>query len=334
MTTTEVHMSVEPQYPPVRKETIYDQFEIPEDLGPFTVVVDDAAVKEFAFTQDDYHPWHLGEGLRGQRIAHASLLANDLLQTYLTKYQTNLHDSGDDGGSWIDEAHIFERLTFHSPVAVGETVTIEGRYVDKHVRRGRGRVVMEAEARGADGRLLMTHHGVEIVRLPPGEYEERPSDEQRRPVSGGVRSDVAPASRASADLEPGTGIETIVKRPTRSQIAVYSTIYYLGTRPNIHTDLEIAKRAKLDELVLQGQQGACWIAELLTRFFGESWLHTGELEVKFIKPILAGDEVTVGGTVSGTRERDGQTHLDVDVWLRRADGELATVGWASAAIGG
>lgn len=327
-------MSVTAQYPSNRKDTIYDQFEVPEELGPFTVTVDDAAVKEFAFTQDDYHPWHLGEGLHGQRIAHASLLANDLLQTYLTKYQTNLHDAGDGEGSWIDEAHIFERLEFHAPVRVGETVTIAGRYVDKFVRRGRGRVVMEAEAHGEDGRLLMTHRGVEIVRLPPGDYEERPPEQEPRRITGGVRGDVAPAARASAGLEPGTGLPTIVKRPTRSQIAVYSTIYYLGTRPNIHTDLEIAARAKLDDLVLQGQQGACWIAELLTRFFGERWLDTGELEVKFIRPILAGDEVTVGGAVAGTRQLDGETRLDVDVWLRGADGELATVGWASAAVGG
>lgn len=327
-------MSMTAQHAAVRKDTIYDQFEIPEELGPFTVTVDEAAVREFAFTQDDYHPWHVGEGLDGIPIAHASLLANDLLQTYLTKYQTNLHDAEEEGGSWIDEAHVYERLCFRSPVLVGETVTIAGRYVDKYVRRGRGHVVMEAEAHGEDGRLLVTHRGIEIVRLPAGEYEERPPEPAPRRVTGGTRDDVAPAQRASAELEPGTALPTIVKRPTRSQIAVYSTIYYLGTRPNIHNDLEIAERAKLDDFVLQGQQGACYVAELLTRFFGAAWLTSGELDVKFIRPILAGDEVTVGGAVAGSHERDGERRLDVDVWLRGPDGELATVGWASAAVDG
>ena len=41
-----------------------------------------------------------------------------------------------------------------------------------------------------------------------------------------------------------------------------------------------------------------------------------------------------GGAVVGTREQEGSTRLDVDVWLRNADEELVTVGWASAEVDG
>lgn len=321
--------AVEPQHAPVRKDTYWDVVEIPEPLGEFTFTVDDAVVKEFAYTQDDYGEWYLKGGSPfGGRIAHASLLANHLLQAYLMKYQTNLHDQNDDGGSWIDEAHIYELLEFHNPVMLGETVTMSGTYIDKYVRRGRGRVVMAAEARGEDGRVLVRHRGEEIMRIGPGDHEERPASDPGRRVSGESDPDLAPAAVASLDLAPGTAIEPLEKRPTRGQITLYSTIHYLGTRRNIHTDMETARLAKLDELVMQGQQGACYLAELLTRFFGASWFTSGRLEARFIGPIVAGDRVEVGGVVAGPSEEGDR--LDVDVWIRNAEGKLVTVGTASA----
>lgn len=324
--------AVAPQHQPKRKDTYWDVVEIPEPLGEFTFTVDDAAVKEFAFTQDDYGDWYLkGDSPFGGRIAQASLLANHLLQAYLIKYQTNLHDENEEGGSWIDEAHIYELLEFHNPVKVGETVTMSGTYVDKYVRRGRGRVVMESQAHGEDGRLLLTHRGEEIMRIAPGDHEERPADASGRRVTGEVDPSLAAAARAALDLAPGTPIEPISKRPSRSQIAVYSTIYYLGTRQNIHTDMEVARRAGLEELVMQGQQSACYLAELLTRFFGAAWFTSGRLETRFVGPVLAGDQVEVGGVVVG-RDGDDGDRLDVDVWIRNAEGSLVTVGTASAKV--
>lgn len=326
---------VKPQHAPVRKDTFWDLVEIPEELGEFTFTVDDAAVKEFAFTQDDYGDWYLkGDSPFGGRIAHASLLANHLLQAYLMKYQTNLHDDGADGGSWLDEAHIYELLEFHSPVKVGETVTMSGTYVDKYVRRGRGRVTMEAKAYGEDGRLLVSHRGEEIMRLSQAaDHEERPASESGRKVTGETDPTITPAEVASLDLKPGTGIAPISKRPTRAQISAYSTIHYLGTRPNIHTDLEVARRGGLDDFVMQGQQGACYLAELMTRFFGADWFTSGRLETRFIGAIMAGDELEVGGVVVGPQE-GSEDRLDVDVWIRNADGKLVTVGTASSKVEG
>ncbi|MEK8173751.1 hypothetical protein NKH77_46925 [Streptomyces sp. M19] len=40
------------------KEPVFENLEIPEKLGPATVLVDDHKIKRYAFTQDDYHPWH------------------------------------------------------------------------------------------------------------------------------------------------------------------------------------------------------------------------------------------------------------------------------------
>jgi hypothetical protein len=43
--------------------------------------------------------------------------------------------------------------------------TLKGAYVEKYERRGKRYVVMKAEARGEDGRLLITHPGVICFRV-------------------------------------------------------------------------------------------------------------------------------------------------------------------------
>jgi hypothetical protein len=59
-----------------KKETSYEAVQIPEEFGPVQLVVDDHKIKTFAFTQDDYRSWYLGDSPFGGRIGHANILAN------------------------------------------------------------------------------------------------------------------------------------------------------------------------------------------------------------------------------------------------------------------
>src|SRR5215210_5031993 len=68
------------------KEPDFENLEIPEDLGPVDIRVDDHKIKRFAFAQDDHHPWFLQDSPFGGRIGHAGILGNDLLQLFTTRY--------------------------------------------------------------------------------------------------------------------------------------------------------------------------------------------------------------------------------------------------------
>ncbi|MBI2563690.1 MAG: hypothetical protein HYW08_15170 [candidate division NC10 bacterium] len=61
-----------------------------------------------------------------------------------------------------------EELWFVNPVFAGERSRLRGKYVEKYERRGKGYVVMEADARGEEDRVLRRHRGVEILRIEPG----------------------------------------------------------------------------------------------------------------------------------------------------------------------
>lgn len=297
---------------------VYENIVIPEDFGPVEILVDDLKVRRFAFTQDDFGDWHLRAGPDGPRIAHAALLANDLLQLFTLKFAP----------SQVVGLHTEEELWFDRPVPVGSTAYLRGRYVEKFERRGQGYVVMEADARDERGRTLVRHRGVEIMRTRPGEVAGRGSarNAEGPRVTGQYDESLPMADRLDASVPLGTGLPPLRKEITLEQMAVFSRIGEFVT--NIHNDLGTARRAGLAVPIVQGQQLACYLAELLTRCFGSAWFSGGWLRVKFLRPVSAFDTITARGVVRDVTPGDNRTDIDLDVWVRCGDGSLAAVGWA------
>jgi acyl dehydratase len=307
-----------------KKEALYELVEIPEDFGPVQVLVDEEKVKEFAFVVDDYSSWYLGEESPfGPPIAHPLVLANDLLFLFYEGYD----------GNTARGLHTHERLEFLSPVFRGETVTVSGRYVEKYERRGQGYVVLEAVARGKDGRELVRHRGIEIMRTHAGSVVGRSSagEASARRVTMQVDSDVPPAAVATTGLAPRTPIPLLAKHVTQAQMYVFSW----GARGyrNVHTDLASAGLSGLSRTLVQAQQQTSFVTEAMTNFFGPSWLTTGVLDLRFVSPAFVDDELTVRGAVLADVGVAGGGGLELEVWVTRADGTPTALGWARAAIG-
>ncbi|MBB5791270.1 FAS1-like dehydratase domain-containing protein [Jiangella mangrovi] len=261
------------------KSPSWEAVEVGEELGPAVVAVDEHAIRAFAFTQDDHHPWYLDDSPFGGPVAPPGLLANELLLVYYHQYRQEE----------CRQIHTHERLDFHHPVRPGDTVTIRGRYVDKYERRGKGYVVIEAEARGADGTLLVSHRGVEILSARPGEF---------------VRPGEGPAAPATATLSRR-------KVPHADQVVLFSNAGKF--QRNIHTDLDKVRDAGLDAPLVQGLQQACYLLELGVERFGAAWFTAGRLDVRFVAPLAVGEPVWA--------EADGD-----DCWVRDGAGRLTTVG--------
>lgn len=293
------------------KEPLFENLAIPEDLGPVTVRIDDHKIKRYAFTQDDYHPWHLeASPFGGRRIAHASLLGNDLVQLFTTVY----------AASRVVGLHTEEQLWFDSPAHLGEEVTLHGAYTEAYERRGQGYVVMEAKATGEDGRSILRHRGIEIFRTRPADIAGRGSAAPKKRITG----EVAPGSPPFDAAAPAVGqvLTALTKTFTTEQAAVFSRIgEYVR---NIHNDLDIARAGGLRVPIVQGQQQYGLLAEALTRAFGTALFDGGRLRAKFLNTVEVHEPVEAGGVVTGVDEE----RVDLEVWVRRADGALSAAGWA------
>lgn len=301
----------------------YENIELGEDFGPIEEVVDDYKIKKFAFMTDDHHPWYFGDSPFGKRIGHAGILANDLLQLFTTVYDANT----------VVGLHTQEELWFVNPVFAGERARLWGKYVEKYERRGKGYVVMEAQATGEDGRVLLRHRGIEILHIEPGPVVGKSTAQTvEKRVTGEYRRDLEPATRARTGLRPGTPLAPLSKHVTQDQVAVFSGV---GKHlRNIHTDVEIARQGGLSNTVVQGMMECVYLTEMLTSFFGPAWFTTGWEKMKFIRPVYSGETITARGAVTGESRDAGGARLELEIWVENAAGEMTAAGWASARVGG
>ncbi|MFR9731125.1 hypothetical protein ACL03H_18015 [Saccharopolyspora sp. MS10] len=301
------------------KTATFENIEIPEEFGPFEMVVDERVVNNYAFAQDD--PGVRLTDARGRPAVSPIVLSNELLFLFYARYD----------GNTAQGLHTHEELSLHSPVALGEVVTLSGRYVETEVRRGKGYVVMEAEARGADGRLLLRHRGTEIMRVHAADVVGRSTAPAPPRLVTGEALDVEPAARASWDLAARTPIRPVRKHISQEQMYVFSW----GGRgfSNIHTDAAGARRSGMDRTVAQAMQQVGYLAQLLGSFHGDAWIGGGHLSVKFVRPFYVDEVVTARGAVLGEIDHDGERHLESEVWVENEQGAKTAVGWAHAPIG-
>lgn len=304
------------------KDPIFENLEIPETFGPVEVLVDDHKIKRFAFTQDDYDAWHLREGpFDGQRIGHACLLGNDLLQLFTLKY----------AGSKTVGFHTEEQMWFDSPVVLNELVTLSGTYVEAYERRGQGYVVMEAQAIGEDGRSIIRHRGVEILRTVPGALAGRGSGTPDRKVSGEVPADARIVGCFGAETRPGDVLASLEKVITAEQAAVFSRNGEFVR--NIHNDLDVARAGQLRLPLVQGQQQVGVIGQYLTAAFGKRWFSQGWLRVKFVNTLEVFEPFKLTAVVTEVTEVEEGSRIDIEVWIRRkSDLKMTALGWASCVI--
>ncbi|WP_440708171.1 MaoC/PaaZ C-terminal domain-containing protein [Herbiconiux sp. YIM B11900] len=301
------------------KEARYELVEVPERFGPVTVEVDRQKIVDYSYAQGEFRDWYLIDSPFGGPIGHPLVLANDLLFLFYDKYD----------GNTAQGLHTHEHLRFHSPVRLGETVTITGGYTEKIERRGQGYVTLEASAIGADGRLLVEHVGKEIMRTVAGEVVgRRASEGEQRPrtVLGTVDEGVAPVTVAASGLPMRAALPTRSTRFSQDQMSVFS---WAGRGySNVHTSQAKASQSGLDHTIVQAQQQTGLVLANLIDVFGASWFTSGDLDLRFVSPAYVGEELTTGGAVVG--EDEGR--LEVEVWVQKSDGTRTALGWASAEI--
>lgn len=307
-----------------RKPVEYDLMELGEVLGPVEIDIDEHFVKSTAFTIDDYNEWYLGSASPfGGPIAHSGALLCDLLRLLYTKYDPD-RDRG---------LHQHEEFWLHSPVFVGERVRLTGRFVEKYVKRGRGYIVTEAEARTVgDDRLIIRHRATETTDIPANnDLEDTPRDGgSRRRVSGVFPKDRPVIDGLSAGARVGDPLIGPRKTIHQDQMSIYSGAHLFWR--SIHTDRDAAVASGMRDTVAQGLMEASYLSEWASALFGRSWFETGWMSLSFLAPVFPGETVSMFGLVSDVREVSGETVVEIEAWVENEDGDKAAVGWFSGAV--
>ena len=126
----------------------------------------------------------------------------------------------------------------------------------------------------------------------------------------------------------GQDLPALVKEIPQRRIDAYS-----GVRPNyIHSYAAFAKTKGFPAPLAQAMMSTAYVSELMTRFVGAGFVKGGRMAMTFIKPVLAGDTLTVHGVVKERQPEGARTRVVVEVWCENQHGEKTAVGTASGLI--
>jgi acyl dehydratase len=205
---------------------------------------------------------------------------------------------------------------------------LTGEYVDKYTKRGKGYVVLESQACDENGTIYVKQRSTEIMRVPETvELGGGSSKSRSRRVKGEWPTDRRAVFELSQKVVVGTPIEPLKKQIFQDQMSVFSGAG--KHHHNIHTDIEMARAAGFEDTLAQGMMEACWLSELMDRFFGTKWLTNGSYSVVFLQPIYAGDQVVCKAVVTGIADQPAGRDYEIEMWIEKEDGKMATAGWAN-----
>src|SRR2546428_11130918 len=119
-------------------------------------------------------------------------------------------------------------------------------------------------------------------------------------------------------------LPSLVKEISQRKIDAYSVV----RARSIHTDGSWARAKGFRAPLAQAMMSTAYVSEMMTRFLGAGFVKGGRMSMVFIKPVYAGDRLTVHGVIKERHQEGDATRVVVEVWCENQDGEKTAVGTA------
>ena len=133
-------------------------------------------------------------------------------------------------------------------------------------------------------------------------------------------------------LNEGMNLPEVKKSVSQENINLYAEASQ-DFNP-IHLDEEFARKTPLGGTIAHGMLVLAYISQMMTVAFGQSWLSSGKLNVRFRAPARPGDTITVSGKICGIDKREGQTLVNCSVLCSNQKGESVITGEAKVEVKG
>lgn len=141
--------------------------------------------------------------------------------------------------------------------------------------------------------------------------------------------------KAISSMQQGDALPTIEKKISQAQVERYAEA--AGDFNPIHIDPDFATGAQFGGAVLEGTIAhgmmiLASVSEMLTLAFGERWLGSGRLKVRFRGPVYPGETITAFGNVKSVNETDECRNVVCAVGVRKQNGEIVISGDATVSV--
>ena len=135
------------------------------------------------------------------------------------------------------------------------------------------------------------------------------------------------------NYEVGTEISPLVKQMSQEAINLFEGSTG-NTGPSQFTDEETARETLgTSGTVASGRMSLTFAIEMLRRYFGsEVYNHTGFVDLRFLRPVRPGDQITFTGNITDiTREANG-SRVSVEIKVENQKGDTTGIGSGSAVV--
>lgn len=123
-------------------------------------------------------------------------------------------------------------------------------------------------------------------------------------------------------LAVGSELPPVVKEITQKTIARYADAS--GDHNPLHVDPDFAATTQFEGPIAHGMLVLAYLSGMLTGAFGDRWLESGHLKIRFRAPARPGDTITATGTVTAV---DGG-FVSCDIECKNQTGETLISGQA------
>jgi acyl dehydratase len=271
----------------------FDTLEVPYDLG----VVESNPTPEM---------WEQYRRLMGdQTVFITNATRPRSISTYNVLYLSN-------EAKHINAGH--DAQYFNLPIP-GKKLILHSVIVDKYVRRGKPYIVTETEVKDEDGRWIEKYKRTSMVSSPKLGHKWW--------------------AKPTRETEVGAELESVVKTFTIEVMKDFERIAGLARgmgAENFHSDQELARTAGLREPIASAHMSISYMHELMNKFFGHDWVKGGNLNVKFIRPVVAGDRIVYKGVVKDKVPEGDKVRLMLEVWAENQRGQKTAVATASGLV--
>ena len=139
--------------------------------------------------------------------------------------------------------------------------------------------------------------------------------------------------RVTRDYQVGAEVTSLVKQMTQEAINLFEGSAG-QTGPSQFTDEETARETLGTEgTVASGRMSLTFAIEMLRRYFGSDvYNHGGFVDLRFLRPVRPGDEITFSGKITDiTREANG-SRVSVEITVQNQKGDTTGIGAGSAVV--
>ena len=127
-------------------------------------------------------------------------------------------------------------------------------------------------------------------------------------------------------IHQGDSIPSVVKHITQKDINLYAEAS--GDFNPIHVDEAFAAQTPLGGTIAHGMLILAYISEMMTVAFGNSWLSTGKLSVRFKAPARPKDTITVSGKINSIERKENALYVNCSLEACNQSGEAVVTGGA------